>query len=127
MDGLVFLRRVLPSALLALGLSWMVLLGQATEQPAAFEVASIKPANPQVDEASIRRSGTRLTIRGYTPRMLILWAYDVRDDRLIGQSKWLESARYDIVAQAPEQPRAGELQRMMQSLLKQRFGLVIHH
>jgi uncharacterized protein (TIGR03435 family) len=80
-----------------------------------------------VEEASIKRSGTRLIITGYTPRMLIQWAYDVRGGRLIGQSKWLDSARYDIVAQAPEQPRSGELQRMMQALLKERFGLVIHH
>lgn len=51
--------------------------------------------------------------------MLIEWAYDIRDDRLIGQSKWLDSGQYDIVAQAPEQPRFGELQMMMRSLLKE--------
>jgi uncharacterized protein (TIGR03435 family) len=121
-----FLRRVLPGANLALCLPW-ILLSQNADQQAAFEVASIKPADPQAGEASIKRSATRLTVLGYTPRMLIQWAYDVRDDRLIGQSKWLDSARYDIVALAPEQPRPGELQQMMQSLLKERFGLVIHH
>jgi uncharacterized protein (TIGR03435 family) len=105
----------------------MILFGQTAEQQPAFDVASIKPADPQAGDASFKRSGTRLTIAGYTPRMLIEWAYDVRDDRLIGQSKWLDSAQYDIVAQAPEQPRFGELQMMMQSLLKERFGLVVHH
>lgn len=127
MAGLLFLRRVLPGAILALCLAWIGLLGQNIEQQAAFDVATVKPANPKVEEASIRRSGTRLTVSGYTPRMLIQWAWDVRGDRLIGQSRWLDSARYDIVAQAPEQPRSGELQRMMQSLLKERFGLVLHH
>jgi uncharacterized protein (TIGR03435 family) len=97
------------------------------EHQAAFDVASIKLADPHAGDASIKRSGTRLTITGYTPRMLIKWAYDVRDDRLLGQSKWLDSAQYDILAEAPEQPRFGELQRMMLSLLKERFGIVIHH
>ena len=58
--------------------------------------------------------------------MLVEWAYDVRADRLLGKSKWLDSARYDLVAQTQELPRFGELQLMMQALLNARFGLVIH-
>jgi uncharacterized protein (TIGR03435 family) len=119
-------QSVLRGAALALWLPW-ILFGQNAERQPAFDVASVKPANPQAGDASFKRSGTRLTITGYTPRMLIEWAYDIRNDRLIGQSKWLDSTRYDIVAQAPEQPRFGELQMMMQSLLKERFGLVVHH
>jgi uncharacterized protein (TIGR03435 family) len=66
----------------------------------AFEVASIKPADP--DHAmSITRSGNRLTFSNYSVEMLILWAYDVRSERLLGKPKGLDSARYDIVAVAP--------------------------
>src|SRR5262249_45485156 len=63
----------------------------------------------------------------------IRWAWDVRDDRLVDRSKGLESASYDVVAQAPEVPerpqpgRPGQLQLMMQSLLQERFGLALHH
>ena len=119
-------RFLLPCAVVAFCLSWM-LFAQGSEKLPAFDIASIKPADPRAEEASIKRSGMRLTISGYTPRMLIECAFDVRDDRLLGRSKWLDSARYDIVAQTPEQPRFGELQLMMRSLLKERFGLVIHH
>lgn len=119
-------RFLLTGALPALFIPW-ILFGQNPEKQPAFEIASIKPADLQAEEAAIQRSGMRLTITGYTPRMLIEWAYDVRDDRLLGRSKWLDSARYDIVAQASEQPQFGELQLMMRSLLNERFGLVIHH
>jgi uncharacterized protein (TIGR03435 family) len=58
--------------------------------------------------------------------MLILWAFDIREDRLIARSKWLDAVRYDVVVEAPPEPRRGELQWMTQSLLADRFGLVAH-
>jgi uncharacterized protein (TIGR03435 family) len=58
--------------------------------------------------------------------MLILWAFDIREDRLIAASKLLDSERYDVVVQAPAEPQKGELQLMTQSLLADRFGLVFH-
>jgi len=103
------------------------MFAQSAPKTPAFDIASIKPADAAAGNPSINRTGTRLTIAGYSPRMLIAWAYDVRDDRLIGESKWLDAARYDIVAKAPELPALGQLQLMMQSLLAERFGLVIHH
>jgi uncharacterized protein (TIGR03435 family) len=91
-----------------------------------FEVASIKAADP--DQAmSITRSGNRLTFSNYSVEMLILWAYDIRSERLLGKPKGLDSARYDIVAVAPPgAPVAGRLNLMMQSLLAERFRLVVH-
>lgn len=98
-----------------------ILLSQQT-----FEVASIRPADP--DQAmSITRSGNRLTFSDYSVEMLILWAYDIRSERLLGKPKGLDSARYDIVAAAPSGTLvAGQLNRMMQSLLAERFRLVVH-
>jgi uncharacterized protein (TIGR03435 family) len=92
----------------------------------AFEVASIKPADP--DHAmSIARSGNRLAFSNYALEMLILWAYDIRSERLLGKPKGLDSARYDIVAVAPAGPAVpGRLNLMMRSLLSDRFGLVVH-
>jgi len=99
--------------------------GLAQTQRPRFEVASIRPSQPDI-QGAIQRSGTRLVFTGYTPRMLILWAFDIREDRLIARSKWLDAVRYDVVAQAPAEPRRGELQLMTQSLLADRFGLVFH-
>jgi uncharacterized protein (TIGR03435 family) len=91
-----------------------------------FEVASIKPADS--DQAmSIARSGNRLTFSNYSVEMLILWAYDIRSERLLGAPKGLDSARYDVIAVAPPGPLpAGQLNWMMQSLLADRFRLVVH-
>ena len=92
----------------------------------AFEVASVKPSDP-ASGISFRRSGDRLTTSGTSLQWLITWAFDVRNDRLFGKPKWLDTVRYDIAAQAPRgNPVPGRLQRMMQSLLATRFGLAIH-
>jgi uncharacterized protein (TIGR03435 family) len=76
---------------------------------------------------SITHSGNRLTFSNYSVEMLILWAYDIRSERLLGKTKGLDSARYDVVAVAPPgAPVPGRLNRMMQSLLAERFRLVVH-
>jgi uncharacterized protein (TIGR03435 family) len=92
----------------------------------AFEVASIKVADS--DQAmSISRSGNRLTFSNYSVEQLILWAYDIRSERLLGKHRGIDSARYDIVAVAPAGPAVpGRFNPMMRSLLASRFGLVVH-
>jgi uncharacterized protein (TIGR03435 family) len=92
----------------------------------AFEVASVKPAEP-AEEISISRSGNRLTTTNTSLERLVLWAYDIRGDRLFGKPKWLDSVRYDVAAKAAEETLAvGMLQQMMQALLVERFKLTVH-
>jgi uncharacterized protein (TIGR03435 family) len=96
------------------------------QPPAAFEVASVKPA-ARDHSMSISRSGDRLTFSNYSLEMLIQWAYNIRSDRLLGKPKGLDSVRYDIVAAAPGETLVpGMLNRMMQSLLAERFKLAVH-
>ena len=97
----------------------------ANVPPPAFEVASIRPSDP-ASRISIARSGDRLTTTNTSLEMLITWAYDIRDDRLFGKPKWLDSDRYDIVAKAGQSLGPGRLQQMMQSLLASRFQLALH-
>jgi uncharacterized protein (TIGR03435 family) len=92
----------------------------------SFEVASIKPADPDHTMA-ISRSGNRITFSNYSLEMLILWAYSIKSDRLIAGQKGLDSTRYDIAAAAPRVTLIpGQLNRMMQSLLAERFKLTVH-
>jgi uncharacterized protein (TIGR03435 family) len=102
--------------------------GQAHVTP-TFEVASVKPADPAA-AISMNRSGNRFTTSNTSLEMLVLWAYDIRNDRLFGKPKWLDSVRYDVVAKAPEEtPVVGllpQLRQMMQSLLAARFKLAVH-
>jgi uncharacterized protein (TIGR03435 family) len=101
-------------------------------QTPAFELASIKPSDPN-SVLAIRRSGHRLSTANTSLLFLITWAYDMHRGRVYGQPAWLDSAHYDIIASAPEgslparvpgQP--SELQKMMQALLADRFKLALH-
>jgi uncharacterized protein (TIGR03435 family) len=56
---------------------------------------------------------------------LLLIAYGLRNDQLEGPS-WLESERYSIVAKAPAGAGSQQLPAMLQNLLVERFGLVVH-
>jgi uncharacterized protein (TIGR03435 family) len=58
-------------------------------------------------------------------QFLISWAYDIHHARVYGKPKWLDTVRYDILANAPEEGTP-DLQRMMQALLAERFHLVAH-
>ena len=108
-------------------------LAVAYAQSPAFEVASIRPSDP-AGTVAIRRSGYRIATTSTSLQFLITWAYDVHSDRLYGKPNWLDSVRYDIVANAPQDnppaPRRPgqptELQVMMQALLAERFRLIIH-
>jgi uncharacterized protein (TIGR03435 family) len=106
--------------------------GLASAQAPTFDVASIKPSDPAA-KIAINRSGYHLATTGTSLLFLITWAYDVHPERVVGQPKWLDSARYDITANASEQGSAprrpnepSALQKMMQSLLADRFKLVLH-
>ena len=107
----------------------------AYAEPPAFEIASIKPSDPDTT-VGIRRSGHQIATHGTSLLFLITWAYGIQRDRVYGNPKWLDSVRYDIAANAPDdkpfrsprmpgQPTA--LQQMMQQLLADRFKLIIHH
>ena len=105
---------------------------QEADKP-KFEVASIKPSDP-AGTSGIRRSGYRIAFSNSSLLFLITWAYDIHSDRLYGQPKWLDSARYDIVGNAtpeslavrPQFGQIGTFQRMMQALLAERFKLALH-
>src|SRR5262249_54026845 len=92
-----------------------------------------KPSHP-AQAIAFRRSGYRITTTSTSLEWLITWAYDVHSDRLYGKPNWLDSVRYDIAANAPEDSRSSRrepgqtspLQEMMRTLLAERFKLAIH-
>ena len=106
--------------------------GQATAAP-AFEVASIKPSNP--DPANplsaiplILPSGAgRLTATNAPLRNLVLSAYELKDFELFGGPSWATSRRWDINAKAEKaEATPKEMMAMLQTLLAVRFKLKAH-
>ena len=104
----------------------------------SFEVASIKPnrSGDTIGGALMppeRYTATNLPIKG-----LIEFAYNVQDFQLSGGPSWITSERYDVDAKVDDS-RAGELRKlsfwrrrdqmrlMVQSLLTDRFSLLLSH
>jgi uncharacterized protein (TIGR03435 family) len=111
-------------------------LSQA-QQP-AFEVASIKPNNSNSQNSNFNRmTGGGLHAINVTLREMILFAYDIRDQQLIGSSGWIDNDRYDVLAKPTqndnptgakrsfEEDFAG-LRPKLRALLADRFGLAVH-
>jgi uncharacterized protein (TIGR03435 family) len=109
--------------------------------PAAeFDVAVIKPANPEEKHFNIDvdQSG-RVTIQHGSLLTLIYQSYDIAPNNILNQPKWLNTDLWDIVGKAANQATAGpappgagpvidedEVKEMIQSLLADRFKLVVH-
>lgn len=95
--------------------------------PLSFEVASIKPSAGDGHMVTVQMApGGRYTASGVTVKLLIQQAYDVRDFQISGGPSWLTSERYDIVAKAETNANREQVKLMLQSLLKERFNLVLH-
>jgi uncharacterized protein (TIGR03435 family) len=91
-----------------------------------FEAAAIKRSDG-AQSAAIQRAGNRLTIINFSLAMLITWAFDLEDDRLLGTPSAADSVRFDLIAKAPEdRPAPGRMQAMTRRLLEDRFHLRVH-
>jgi uncharacterized protein (TIGR03435 family) len=98
--------------------------------PKEFEVAELKPTNPDFRGMRLQiQPGGRVNIAGTPLKFLIQQAWDLTDDRLVGAPKWMETDRYDIVAKAdvagPEMD-IDDLWPMLRALLVERFKLAVH-
>ena len=106
---------------------WLVaaLAGVAAGQ--TFEVATVKPSDPASTIGIRKLPGGRFVTSNTSLRLLITWAYDITDERLVGAPGWLDSARFDVDAKSPmDKPTQQQLYRMMQALLAARFRLQVH-
>lgn len=101
----------------------------AQQQPVnvEFEVVSIKPADP-VSPAHMAHQ-TPGGFRGRNLRLfeLIMSAWHLNRDQLIGGPGWLETAGWDIDARFPDGASPTQAPQMMQAMLADRFRLVAHH
>jgi len=130
MSAMTFSTLISPLFLVAGGLAVCEL---ASAQAPHFEVASIKPSDPNAKGSSIWSDHGALNATNQTIRTLITIAYRIRDFQLTGGPAWVSSDRYDIlakpeqVASPPDAKTRDELwNERTRSLLADRFGLVIH-
>ena len=123
----------------AFGLAMLLAATTASAQgPAAssptFEVAAIKPSNPDPSNPlgmvpmARPQPGGRLTVNNFPLKMLIGFAYEMQDFRLDGGPPALMTAKYDIIAKASGGAvlTQKEMRPLLKSLLIERFKLKAH-
>jgi uncharacterized protein (TIGR03435 family) len=92
-----------------------------------FEVASIKKLDPSARGLpSPPILGGTLTLRGYTVKALVQFAYTLPDFQVAGGPDWVTTDLFEITAKAAGAPSPDEMKRMLQTLLESRFGLRLH-
>jgi uncharacterized protein (TIGR03435 family) len=92
--------------------------------PTEFDVAEIRPSAPGTNEDFNMNNG-RIQARAISLNDLIAFAFNVEDDAVKGE-KWLDSARFDIVAKTAPTASEDTLRVMLRSLLAERFSLKVH-
>ena len=90
-----------------------------------FEAASVKRSTGDGTAGGVRAQPNGITATDASLVLLLRVAYNVQDYQIVGPD-WLAHDRYDIVARAAV-PATGQqvLQQMLQSLLAERFKLVV--
>lgn len=123
-DGTVDGRSVACTSLIAL--MPFGLCGQIAAAPPAFEVASVKLSKTGIRGGSMEFSqgGERFTMTNMPLGALILVAYNITVRQLSGPAEFI-SEKYDIAAKAEHPVSPNEMLRMLQSLLADRFKLVL--
>lgn len=91
-------------------------------QTLQFEVAAIKPSDPQAVHVGTTIDGTRLDMGFFSLTALIVTAYKVEGDQITGPD-WLATTRFDILAKMPEGATKEQVPEMLQALLAERFKL----
>ncbi|HEY1753781.1 MAG TPA: TIGR03435 family protein [Bryobacteraceae bacterium] len=95
----------------------------------AFEIADVhvssKTVNPYMSGGVLR--GSRYEIRRATMVDLIRLAYGLDDPIMVqGGPSWLDLDRFDVIAKAPAGATQDSAKLMLQTLLADRFKLVVH-
>ena len=120
-------------------LAALLLAAVCQAQQPEFEVASVKPSANTLNGSNFnRQTGGGLRATNVSLKALILFAYDIREQQLVGGPNWLDKDTYDIVAKPSENDNPTGAKRSFEeefrglrlrtrALLASRFHLVVHN
>lgn len=100
----------------------------AADAPLAFEVATIKPSNPDTPGKLFTIRGREVLTINTTLADLITMSHGVHLRQVVGGPPWMESDKFDITGrpQAEGTPSTVQLRGMILTLLQDRFKLTTH-
>jgi uncharacterized protein (TIGR03435 family) len=131
-----FMRRNARYLMVVLCLVLAPALAPAQTKP-SFEVATVRPTTTdiqslaaqaragQMPRVGAKIDGARAEYIYVSLKDLIVLAYKVKPYQITGPG-WLGSERFDIAAKIPDGASRDEVPQMLQSLLEERFKLVLH-
>jgi uncharacterized protein (TIGR03435 family) len=101
----------------------------AADVDPAFEVATIKPSDPNVPGNWFSVKGRNYTTHNISLAGLIESAYGVHAKQIVNGPDWFDKDTYDLnaVPDGEGQPSDKQWNTMMQKLLADRFKLTFHH
>jgi uncharacterized protein (TIGR03435 family) len=99
-------------------------------QPLRFEVASVKKLDTSGPPGDIPRNADpapgHFNMRNVPMRMLLEWAYDLKDFEISGPD-WIKiDERYEVIAKAAGPVPESQVRQMLQTLLVERFQMKLH-
>jgi uncharacterized protein (TIGR03435 family) len=100
----------------------------AADAPMVFEVATVKPSNPDAPGKLFTVRGRDVMTINTTLSDLITFAYNVHTRQISGGPSWMETEKFDVTGrpQAEGSPNDRQLRALVQSLLEDRFKLAVH-
>jgi uncharacterized protein (TIGR03435 family) len=100
-----------------------------TRQPVPrpeFEVASIRPHASANNGAYVQALQGRLVMTNFSLKQLILFAYDVPNNQVLGVQPWMDSNHYDVQATTESSATVKQVEGpMLQTLLEERVHLKV--
>jgi uncharacterized protein (TIGR03435 family) len=113
--------------------SWLAIFGQEIQKEPEFEAVSVKlsDGSPHGPPNSDGGPGTRYPeIYGTnsTIRWLVARAWGLIDsDKQVSGPSWIDGKQFAVDAKVPPGTTKEQFQKMLQKMLAERFGLVVHH
>lgn len=101
----------------------------ATDATPQFEVATVKPSNPDVPGKWFTVRGRQFTTHATSLNDLIVFAYGVQTKQIVGGLDWMDKDKFDFagVPDKEGQPNAHQWKSMIQKSLADRFKLSFQH
>jgi uncharacterized protein (TIGR03435 family) len=119
----------------AVGLGLGMAVGQgvpAALMPAdahpSFDVSTIKLSDPASHRQGINSNANHVGAQGQTLKSLMMFAYGVHGQQIVGAPGWVSEDKYEIDGRADVEgePNLKQMQEMFRKLLVDRFGLQFH-
>lgn len=100
----------------------------ARDADPSFEVAVIKPADPNDRNQGFHLNGHRISVENNSLTSIVCFAYSIQKTQIVNAPKWFDDQPWDIdgVPDAEGKPDWPQYRRMLQKLLSARFGLALH-